>query len=196
MRREHKVPESLPAESVLDASPDDSLSSYGVHCTSGRTALHRALGGGFIECAELLIENGADPNQADSLKRTSLHWAAMGPPPENRRCCELVFQKGDGDAMLKMTTKSGSTPLHSAAGTNRVDAVKFLVEKGVDQSIKDDDELTAYDLAKVCTLLLLSRSADMVPLMLFMLPAMPSFMCIPARACAYRRADIQMFLQS
>lgn len=115
----------------------------------GRTALHRALGGGFAECAALLIEKGADPNQADSLKRTSLHWAAMGPPPGNVECCKLIFDKGDGEGMLKMaTSKSGSTPLHSAAGTNRPEVVQFLVDKGADQTAKDDDELTAYDLAK------------------------------------------------
>lgn len=116
---------------------------------AGRTALHRALGGGFAKCAEFLIEKGADPNQADTLKRTALHWAAMGPAPGNVECCDLVFTKGDGPAMLAKTTKSGSTPLHSAAGTNRPEVVEFLVSKGADQTAKDDDELTAYDLAKV-----------------------------------------------
>ena len=117
--------------------------------SAGRTALHRALGGGFHECAELLIEKGADPNVADSLKRTSLHWAAMAPAPGNVPCCELVFAKGDGEGMMAKTTKSGSTPLHSAAGTNRPEAVKFLVSKGADQAAKDEDEMTPYDLAKV-----------------------------------------------
>ena len=57
-----------------------------------RTALHRALGGGHAECARFLIENGADPNKADTLKRTPLHWAAMGPAPGNVECCEIIFE--------------------------------------------------------------------------------------------------------
>ena len=96
----------------------------------------------------LLINSGANVDIADTLKRTSLHWAAMGPPPGNYDCCRLVFEKGDGETMLKKATKSGSTPLHSAAGTNRPDAVRFLMEQGADKLAKDDDELTAYDLAK------------------------------------------------
>ena len=111
--------------------------------------MHRALGGGFGECAQLLIEKGADANMVDTLKRTSLHWAAMGPAPGNVECCKLVFEHGDGAGMLAKTTKSGSTPLHSAAGTNKAEVVQFLVEKGADQTAKDDDEMTPYELAKV-----------------------------------------------
>ena len=44
--------------------------------------------------------------------------------------------------------QSGSTPLHSATGTNRFDVVRFLLEKGADTSIKDDDEKTPFELAK------------------------------------------------
>ena len=36
-------------------------------------------------------------------------------------------------------------------GTNRPEVVQFLVDKGADQTAKDDEELTAYDLAKVRT---------------------------------------------
>ncbi|KAL1519073.1 hypothetical protein AB1Y20_003340 [Prymnesium parvum] len=114
----------------------------------GRTALHRALGGGFDEASAFLIENGADPMVSDSLKRTSLHWAVMGPPPGNIKCCQLLFDKADGVAMLSKKTKSGSTPLHSAAVTNRSGVIPLLLEKGADQKAEDDDGLTAYDQAK------------------------------------------------
>ena len=87
----------------------------------GRTALHRALGMGSLECATFLMDKGADATVIDSLKRTSLHWASMGPPPENLACVELLFNRlgADAVAMLAKTTKSRSTPLHSAAATNR-----------------------------------------------------------------------------
>ena len=114
----------------------------------GRTALHRALGSGHHECAQLLISKGADVNISDTLKRTSLHWASMGPAPGNVQCCEIVFEHGDGEAMMSKATKSGSTPLHSATGTCRADVVRFLVEKSSPMDLKDEDGLTAYELAK------------------------------------------------
>jgi ankyrin repeat protein len=115
----------------------------------GRTALHRALGGGHAECARFLISKGADAGQADNLKRTPLHWAAMAPPPGNVECCEIVFESADGVGMMTKETKSGSTPLHSAAGTNRPEVVKFLVDKEADQTLKDEDGLTPWEIAKV-----------------------------------------------
>jgi len=114
----------------------------------GRTALHRALGGGYAELAAFMIEKGADPGVVDILKRTSLHWAAMGPPPGNLACCQLMFDKADGASMLAKTTKSGSTPLHSAASTNRHEVIALLIEKGADQAAVDDDGLTPYASAK------------------------------------------------
>lgn len=51
--------------------------------------------------------------------------------------------------MLAKRTKSGSTPLHSAAVTNRHDVIRLLLENGSDEKAEDDDGLTAYDQAKV-----------------------------------------------
>ena len=42
----------------------------------GRSALHFACGYGEVECAEYLIEHGADVNALDSSNNTSLHYAA------------------------------------------------------------------------------------------------------------------------
>ena len=49
-------------------------------------------------------------------------------------------------------------------GTNRPEVVKFLVDKGADQKAKDDDELTAYDLAKVISPMPLHRGGAMYAL--------------------------------
>ena len=48
---------------------------------------------------------GAQPSMIDSLKRTSLHWAAMAPPPNNVDCCALLFERGDAKSMLSKQTK-------------------------------------------------------------------------------------------
>ena len=71
------------------------------------------------------------------------------PPLGNVDCCKLLFEKVDGKAMLAQKTKSGSTPLHSAAVTNRHDVIRLLLDNGSDEKAEDDDGLTAYDQAKV-----------------------------------------------
>ena len=116
----------------------------------GRTPLHRALDGAHVEAVRFLISKGADVAMVDSLKRNALHWAAMGPPPGNVECCEILFEEcKDFTAMMAKETKSGSTPLHSAVSTNRTEVVRFLVEKEADTSKTDEDGFTPYQLAKV-----------------------------------------------
>ena len=51
----------------------------------------------------------------------------------NVECCQIIFDHGNGYGMLYEKTKSDSTPLHSATGTNRADVVRFLVEKSAPQ---------------------------------------------------------------
>lgn len=85
----------------------------------GRTALHRALGGGHCDVARLLIEQGAMVTVIDALKRTSMHWAAMAPAPAALMACLLILELAPEEAlaMLRKQTKSGRSPLHSAAET-------------------------------------------------------------------------------
>jgi ankyrin repeat protein len=96
---------------------------------AGRTALHRALGGGFEECVRLLIDKGADLNKPDNLKRTALHWASMAPPPGNVECVKIIFEKGDAASMLTTQSRTGWTPLHAAVGTSRVDVVHLTLAR-------------------------------------------------------------------
>ena len=46
-----------------------------------------------------------------------------------------------------MQNKYGKTALHRAAENNAYDMALFLVEKGIDTSIKDANGQTAYDYA-------------------------------------------------
>ena len=43
----------------------------------GGTALHRAAEIGALECAQILIDNNADPNATDFNGETSFHTAAI-----------------------------------------------------------------------------------------------------------------------
>ena len=89
----------------------------------GRTALHRALGGGHHGLARTLIERGARVAVIDSMGRTSMHWAAMAPTALAQQCCLLLFELSEPEALatLGKQTKSGRAPLHSAAETGEND---------------------------------------------------------------------------
>lgn len=150
----------MPETELHKAARDGDVDSIEMLCTQGlnvnekgaqgRTPLHRALGGANVEAVRLLISKGADATIVDSLKRNSLHWAAMGPPPGNVECCEILFEQCENfPAMMAKETKSGSTPLHSAVSTNRTEVVRFLIEKEADTTKTDEDGFTPYQLAKV-----------------------------------------------
>ena len=131
--------------------------------------------GGFLEAAKLLVEKGADP-VSDNLKRTSMHWAAMGPPPSNHDCCKLYSMCPTGkhaheaDKVLHgwhsntgpsarrrgahlptyaaaPVVAVGLDTLHSAAGTGRAGSSSCCLT-WVRTSVEDEDGLTAYDQAK------------------------------------------------
>lgn len=117
----------------------------------GRTALHRALNGGYDPCAAALLEHGADVTKPDSMKRTSLHYVVLGPETDAAlRCLEVLFEMREEatTGILNNATKSGSTPLHCAVEKKAVDLVRFLLDRGADAELKDDDGKSSIDLAK------------------------------------------------
>ena len=115
----------------------------------GRTPLHRALGGGFLETAALLLERKADASVVDGLHRTSLHWAALCATSDSAfQCIDLLFNSGVAEGMLNAQSQSGSTPLHCALSRKHENAARLLVLKGADvKTIKDEDGKTCSQLA-------------------------------------------------
>jgi len=80
-----------------------------------------------LAAIRLLKAAGADPNNAVTRSNTALH---------------LIHTHGQNEARVK-----GSTALQIAAVQDWSDAVKQLVEWGVDINARDDDGLTALDYA-------------------------------------------------
>ncbi len=107
---------------------------------SSLTPLHRAAREARADAAQLLLEEGADPNGADEMGPTPLHMAAMHGSVE---VAKLLTAWG---ADVTAGTKGGGTPLHAAAhgcgdksvdeatGEARAEIAEFLVGKGADLS--------------------------------------------------------------
>jgi ankyrin repeat protein len=96
------------------------------HDNKGITPLHIAARYGLIEYARSLIENQADVHARDVDGETPLWWAAGGGHGALIRM--LVAAGADPDVDDKL---NGLKPLHKAASKNRADAVRALLEAGV-----------------------------------------------------------------
>ena len=59
----------------------------------------------------MLLDGGADPDEADKLGHTSLHEAA------SKGDKDVIQALIDGGADINKASKDGSTPLHKAAKT-------------------------------------------------------------------------------
>ena len=117
----------------------------------GRTALHRALGGGHAECAKVLLEAGADATIIDQMKRTSLHYAILAPNAEGALACLNLLSEHSPvvcESQINNKTKSGTTPLHCACSSGRAEMARWLLERGADASIEDEDGKPSAVLAK------------------------------------------------
>lgn len=87
------------------------------------SALHLAIGGGWDDLVQLLIDKGADPDQRDSFENTPLVRAVSA----GKRDIAEILIKGGAD--LGAST-FGLTPLMFAASTGDVDTLRFLVKAG------------------------------------------------------------------
>ena len=89
----------------------------------------------------LLIDSGANPvNSTDHY--SILHYSAHGN-------CLLVTDSLINNYRLPIDTinNSGQTPLMMSAKNNAIDTAKLLLDCGADESIRDNNGKTAYDLA-------------------------------------------------
>ena len=104
------------------------------------TPLYFAAVSDSLSVAELLLSNGADVMGGPS-RRTPLHAAAGN---DSLGVAALLVANG---ADVNATDYSGNTPLFDAAQENAVSVVQYLIEQGADVNIKNDDNVTALNMA-------------------------------------------------
>ena len=105
----------------------------------GESPLHVAIKKGDFSKAESLIKDGAEINLKDNAGWTPLHEAAANFNGKILDILKLLLENG---ASVNAKANNGSTPLHDAVMFLPDECVKFLLEKGADPDIVNDDGKT------------------------------------------------------
>nr|XP_020658845.1 tankyrase-2 [Pogona vitticeps] len=123
-----------------------------------QTSLHRAAHCGHLQTCRLLLSSGCDPSIVslqgftasqmgnESIQQLLQEGVPLGNSEADRQLLEAA-KAGDMDMVKKLCTVQSvncrdiegrqSTPLHFAAGYNRVSVVEYLLQHGADVHAKD-----------------------------------------------------------
>ena len=107
----------------------------------GYTALHHAVSNGFLECAEMLVEKGANVLAGGMKNLTPLHCAAYTGRPEMVRLLAPI-------ANVNKLDNSARTPLHWSAERGYYEVTRELLGHGARVNIDDEFGMTALKYAK------------------------------------------------
>lgn len=126
----------------------------------GNTPLHHACQKGFRDIVCLLLDNGSVPSVVNNRSESSLHAAARS---GNK---EIIGRLLQGGADINGTDADGKTPLLCLLDNKRTDAALFLIDKGADTEMMDNnghkaiDYATAYGLREVVSHLSSTTTSD------------------------------------
>ncbi len=109
--------------------------------TSGETALHIVIGRRDLTWTRWLLQEGANPNQADARGRTPLIAAVeIG----FLDAVEVLVGRG---ARVDVATETGETPLMTAVHSRNIELMEILLEAGADPDLADNAGRSARDYA-------------------------------------------------
>ena len=112
----------------------------------GVTVLHYAVGGGRIEVARYLIDQGADVRAKDHYGWTVLEWANEVQVSRQDRAVllnylvsEIIISAVKNGGDVNATNKRGETALHTAASASLLSAMQYLVGQGANLEATDNN---------------------------------------------------------
>lgn len=108
----------------------------------GRTPLHWASRGVYLDVLEYLVENGANVNAMDNDNVTALHSLSYR---GNTRAMEILIKEG---ADVEAKDVNGLTPLIYTAYGGQEAAAALLIKHGANAKVRDDTGLTVADIAE------------------------------------------------
>ena len=135
------------AEFVLECLETDARQKDAIS-PDGFSPLGLAAFMGNPEVLKILLEKGANPNQASSNQMAvyPINSAAAHRSPDV--AMEMVQMLIDYGADVNIAQHGGWTPLHQAAAHGQDDLVKVLLAAGADPGMKSDDGRTAEKMAR------------------------------------------------
>eukprot|EP00033_Pygsuia_biforma_P003325 GCRY01003643.1.p1 GENE.GCRY01003643.1~~GCRY01003643.1.p1 ORF type:complete len:521 (+),score=95.76 GCRY01003643.1:130-1692(+) len=113
----------------------------------GGTPLHYAALGGHLDCVKFLLESGAEVDAEDEYQRTPFDLAAEKGSLEVLEFLLSYSERPDQTAFLNRITEEGNSPLMMALNHSRIDAAKYLIDKGADITLTNDLGLNALHMA-------------------------------------------------
>jgi ankyrin repeat protein len=107
------------------------------------TPLIYAAESGHVAMVRVLLEGGANLESTDAFRSSALHHAVL---EGHLDVCRLLLDWG---ANVDPMDEWNETPLHDAVKLGHYRVAKLLVERGADVRLKNDDGLTASDVARI-----------------------------------------------
>ena len=106
-------------------------------------SFHCAARNGDINAVVDMLRAGMPVNCFDDNDRTALHWAAL-----NNRV-DVVHVLLESGVNINWQNLWGNTPLMEAVKRNNTVVMEMLLQYGADQSIVDEEGITALEIARI-----------------------------------------------